>query len=337
MRKIRIAQIGVNRYSHGGEIFYTLTQLPDIFEIVGYALVEDERITCAKQLQKFDGYREMTLDEILNDPTIEAVTVETDEIHLNKYALMAAEHGKHIHMEKPGSQNLADFEKLIDNVKANGKTFHIGYMYRYNPYISDAIKRAKDGELGEIFSVEAHMSRSDGTEVREWLSTFKGGMMFYLGCHLIDLVYQIQGEPNEIIPLNTSTGFNGINSEDYAMAVMKYNNGNSFVRVSANEIGGAKRRQLVVMGNKGTIEIVPLETRPEVKPTRYAQYAKKNERLILDDGSTSRNSYTSEIFDRYEGMMTAFAEMVRGEKTNPYTADYELELFKFILKCCGAC
>ena len=28
----------------------------------------------------------MTLDEILNDPTIEAVTVETDEIHLTKYA-----------------------------------------------------------------------------------------------------------------------------------------------------------------------------------------------------------------------------------------------------------
>ena len=44
---------------------------------------------------------EMTLEEILNDPTIEAVTVETEEIHLTKYAIMAAEHGKMIHMEKP--------------------------------------------------------------------------------------------------------------------------------------------------------------------------------------------------------------------------------------------
>ena len=245
-------------------------------------------------------------------------------LHLDRGAVLKA------------SGNLADFEKLIETVKAKGKTFHIGYMYRYNPYISDAINRAKKGDLGEIFSVEAHMSRSDGTAVREWLSTFKGGMMFYLGCHLIDLVFQIQGTPNEIIPLNTSTGFDGINSEDYSMAVLKYDHGNSFVRIAATEIGGFKRRQLVVMGKKGTIEILPLESSPEIKPTKYAQFSKKNERLVIEDGTTSRTSYTSDVFDRYEGMMTAFAEMVRGEKTNPYTADYELELFKIILKCCGA-
>ena len=37
MRKIRIAQIGVNQYSHGPEMFTNLTELPDIFEVVGYA------------------------------------------------------------------------------------------------------------------------------------------------------------------------------------------------------------------------------------------------------------------------------------------------------------
>ena len=33
-------------------------------------------------------------------------------------------------------------------------------------------------------------------------------------------------------------------------------------------------------------------------------------------------------------MMLSFAEMVRGEKKNPYTYDYELELFKVIMKAC---
>ena len=113
MRKIRIAQIGMNKNSHGAPIFQTLCQHPEVFEIAGYALVEDERENCAERLHVFEGYTELTLDEILNDPTIEAVTVETDEIHLTKYATLAIEHGKHIHMEKPGSQSLADFEKLI--------------------------------------------------------------------------------------------------------------------------------------------------------------------------------------------------------------------------------
>ena len=113
MRKIRIAQIGMNKNSHGTQIFQTLCQHSDVFEIAGFALVEDERENCAERLHVFEGYTELTLDEILNDPTIEAVTVETDEIHLTKYATLAIEHGKHVHMEKPGSQSLADFEKLI--------------------------------------------------------------------------------------------------------------------------------------------------------------------------------------------------------------------------------
>ena len=34
--------------------------------------------------------------------------------------------------------------------------------------------------------------------------------------------------------------------------------------------------------------------------------------------------------------MKSFAAMVRGEKENPYTLDYELALFRTIMKCCGA-
>jgi Pyruvate/2-oxoacid:ferredoxin oxidoreductase gamma subunit len=41
----------------------------------------------------FDGYPELSLEQILNDESIEAVAVETDEIHLLKYAQMAADAG----------------------------------------------------------------------------------------------------------------------------------------------------------------------------------------------------------------------------------------------------
>ena len=39
--------------------------------------------------------------------------------------------------------------------------------------------------------------------------------------------------------------------------------------------------------------------------------------------------------NRYDPMMTGFAQIVRGERENPYTPDYELELFKLVLKACG--
>ena len=334
MRKIKVAQIGINRYSHSDEIFRTMKSMPDVFEIAGYAVVEDERETCARKLKHFEGYPELTVEQILNDPTIEAVTVETDEIHLNKYAQMVADAGKHIHMEKPGSQSLENFEKLVQTVKKNGTVFHLGYMYRYNPFISDAIKRAQAGEFGHIYSVEAHMSRWDGRAVREWFASFRGGMMFYLGCHLIDLVLQIQGMPTRVVPFNTRTGLNGINSEDLGFAVLEYPNAISVVRMGGTEIGGSRRRQLVICGENRTVEIKPLECTFKSPGIVSGQTTKKVERFHDEEGHTKEEFFESEVFGRYDAMMQAFAAMVRGEKENPYTYDYELQLFRLILECC---
>lgn len=341
MRKIRIAQIGLNQYSHSGEIFDTLVKFPELFDIAGYALVEDERETCERKIKHFAGYPELTLEQILNDPTIEAVAVETDEIHLTKYAQMAAEHGKHIHMEKPGGADLAAFEKLIDTVKANGKVFHIGYMYRYNPFIREAIEGAKRGDFGEIYSVEAHMSRNDPPEVREWFNTLPAGMMFYLGCHLVDLVLQIKGEPKRVLPMTFATGKDGIVSPDYGLAMLEYDNGISLVRMSGVEIGGTARRQLVLVGEKKTLEIKPLEqslTEEEKERFGSAKYAlttERDERAPDENGKTVKKHEKSEIVCRYDDMLQAFAAMVRGEKENPYTTDYELMLYRTLLKCCG--
>lgn len=179
MRKIKIAQIGTSAFSHGNDIFNTLKEHNDVFDIVGYCLPENEREKFPERMADFEGYKELTLDEILNNPEIEAVTVETEEIYLTKYAILAAQHNKHIHCEKPGGKNLADFKRLIDIAKKNDKVFHFGYMYRYNPYVCEVVQKARNGELGEITSVEAQMNILHPSELRKWLSTFDGGVMFF--------------------------------------------------------------------------------------------------------------------------------------------------------------
>jgi len=335
MRKIRIAQIGMNENSHGTQIFETICELSDIFEVVGYALVENERENCAERLYVFDGYPELTLDEILNDPTIEAVTVETDEIHLTKYATLAAQHGKHIHMEKPGSQSLADFEKLIETVKASGKVFHTGYMYRYNPYVKEILEKVRAGKLGEIYGIEAQMNCIHEPEKRQWMSGFKGGMMFHLGCHLIDLILQIQGTPSKIIPLNRATGIDGVEAEDFGMAIFEYPNGVSFAKTSCVEFGGYMRRQFVVTGSQGTVELKPFEYYNDDDAKSHVRTDKFEYDRNAWGWNTRPSFETSGSFHRYSDMLSAFGEMVRGDRENPYTCDYELALFKTILLCCG--
>ena len=328
MRKIKIAQIGTSQNSHGVAIWHSLIKQSEIFEVVGYAFPENEREKFPDLLGGFEGYREMTVEEILHDPEIEAVAVETEEIYLTKYALMVAKAGKHLHMEKPGGVNVEEFRELVSVLREKNLVFSLGYMYRFNPKIKEAMQKIENGELGEIYAVEAHMDCFHNDVTRQWLSNFKGGMLFFLGCHLIDLIYRIQGEPLEVIPLSCSTGFDGVASEDYGMAVFKYKNGVSFAKTSACELGGFRRRQLVICGEKGTIEIKPLEIYDE----------KGMHTVYYDCFDTSWHAQWSESdsepFDRYDEMMENFALRVRG-KENPCSYDYELGLYELILRACG--
>ena len=330
MRKIKIAQIGLNQYSHSTEIFQSVAKQSDIFEIVGYALPENEEKRLPSKAAQLSGYKQMTVEEILSLPEIEAVTIETDEIYLTKYALMAAKAGKHIHMEKPGGVSLSDFEELINTMKESGKIFHTGYMYRYNPNVMEIMKRVKSGELGEIYSVEAQMNSPHPKDQRRFLGNFPGGIMFFLGCHLVDLVLQIKGTPQKITTFNKSTGKDGVDVTDFGMAVFEYENGASFIKSNSSEIGGFIRRQLVINAEKGTIEVKPFEINAApgaMQVTDQVEYR--------DMGwNVKGDKTTSEIYNRYDLMMNSFAKMVRGEIENPYTLDYELQLFKTVLKCC---
>ena len=328
MKKIKIAQIGTSENSHGNSIWVSMLKQNDIFEVVGYAFPENEREKFPNQAKAFDGYREMTVDEILSDPEIEAVAVETEEIYLTKYALMVAEAGKHLHMEKPGGTELADFERLVSTLKSKDLAFTLGYMYRFNPKIKEAFEKARNGELGRIYSVEAHMNCKHQKKVRQWMENFPGGMLFFLGCHLIDLIYRLQGEPTEVIPLSCNTGYEDVDTCDFGMAVFKYPNGVSFAKTCDVERGGFLRRQLVICGEKGTIEIKPLEV-----CVRDGQYTVLGE-FYGDEWHTPVERKKSEVYDRYDDMMRNFAEIVRG-KENPYTYDYELGLYRLILKACG--
>ena len=329
MKRIKIAQIGTSQYSHGTVIWKSLLKQRDIFEVAGYCFPEKEREKYPREMNAFEGCPELTLEQILEDPTIQAVTVETEEKYLVKYALLAARHGKHIHMEKPGGRELRDFETLIDTVKKMGTVLHLGYMYRYNPAVQSAIEKAKSGALGRICCVEAQMSCPEPPDLRQWLAEYPGGMMFFLGCHLIDLVLRIMGKPDAILPMNASLGFAGAQGEDYGFAVLKYKGIASFVKTCGWELGGFERRQLVICGTEGSLELKPLEW-------YFPEGLKTRTRESRGSGWTEAGALDwSEGVDRYDGMTASFAAMVRGEKENPYTPDYELELYRTILMCCG--
>ena len=249
MNRIKVAQIGTGEHTHSTQVFRSLINNPDVFDVVGFANVDHHD----KPLQSvFAGHKEWTAEEILNMKDLDAVVIECDEELQTHYALLAAERGLPMHLEKPCGPDDASFDQLIDLVKEKQLVFHTGYMYRYNPAVQEALEKVRGGALGDIYCVEAHMDCYHPTAVRKWLGNFKGGMMFYLGCHLIDLIVQFMGEPEKITALNAATGTDDLASEDYGLALMHYKSGVSFAKSCATEPGGFLRRQLVICGSRGT-------------------------------------------------------------------------------------
>ncbi len=335
MKKLRIAQIGIG-HDHADDIFFSLCKLSDYYEVVGYALPPEEENSShfrKRADETFVGYPQFSVEELLSDPTIQAVTVETEERNLSNYALLAAKSGKHIHMDKPGGMEPAVFEELIETMRKQDLTFHTGYMYRYNPAVQELLAKVKNGDLGDIFSVEAHMSGRHSTNKRRWIGTLPGGMTFFLGCHLIDLILLIQGAPERVIPLNKATGADGVDSLDYGMAVLEYKNGISFAKACDMEVGGFDRRQLVVSGTKGTIRLMPLEMVWD-EERRLDLYTDVTEYTGMDwfnRGTTTRTA----PYDRYDNMMTSFGQIALGQKENAFSYDHELLVYRTLMKCCG--
>ena len=339
MKRIKIAQIGTG-HDHAFSPIPTFKKLSDIFEFVGYCTVPEDEYNVPQHSNKAHSWaigdaKQLTLDEILNYPDLDAVCIETEDRALTKYAIMAAEKGLHIQMDKPGGIDGDEFDKLIDTVKSKNLVFHTGYMYRYNPAVLKLKQDIAEGKLGDILSVEAQMNCMHGIEKRNWLGNYPGGMLYYLGCHMVDLVYSIMGDPEEIIPLSCSSGLDGTTAEDFGMAVFKYKNGVSFAKSTAVEIGGFERRQLVVVGTKGTVELCPFEWLSNGRNDVFSPQITEVREAFSGNWHQKGERHFSPEHGRYDGMFRAFADYVNGVKSNPYTYEYERKLHKVLLKACG--
>lgn len=341
MKKIKIAQIGVG-HDHAPAAISTLKLQSDLYELVGYAVVPEDAGNDVKAFSyeanraAYESVKQMTVEEIFALEDLDAVCIETEDRALTKYAIMAAERGLQIQMDKPGGIDDSDFDRLIDLVKEKNLVFHVAYMYRYNPAVMKLKEDIKAGKLGEIYAVEAQMNCIHQPQKRNWLGNYPGGMLYYLGCHLVDLVYDICGMPQEVIPLSTSVGTDGVEAEDFGMAVFRYPNGVSFVKSTAVELGGFERRQLVVCGTKGTVEIKPIEwlcTTENAKNVFSPQKTSVKE-MFSEDWHQKGETYDTEVFGRYDAMFRAFADYIHGEE-NPFGYEYEKELHKLLLKACG--
>ena len=327
MKRIKLGQIGIG-HNHGESKMKAARKFPELFEIVGYAEENERWVEKRGGNVGFAGLSRMSVEEIIEKS--DAVLVESDVWDLTKYARMCVDAGKHIHMDKPASGTLAEYKSLLDLAKAKDLVVQLGYMYRYNPAVQKCFEHIKNGDLGEIYSINAEMSTFHPVEYKKWLTNFGGGIMYILGSHLVDLIVYMLGEPKKITPFLKQTGLDGVNFDDNTLAVLEYDKALARIFVSSVEVNGYGRRQLVVSGSKGTVDICPLEN-----PLH----------MTYSDLSIAQKTYADQKVDvelcdqtahaRYDDMMRDFHSYIIGEKENPFTYEHDYLVQKVLAEIVG--
>jgi len=300
----------------------TLRKLHEHYDVVG--VVEPDPAVRKKHEDDpaYRGLKWMTEEELLGTKGLQAVAVETEVADLVPAGLRCVEAGMHIHLDKPGGETIEPFKRLLDEAGRRNLAMQLGYMYRNNPAVQFCQRAVREGWLGQVFEIHAVMSREQTPAYRKWLGQFRGGSMYIFGCHLIDLVVSMLGKPDRVTSYQRQIRPD-VTVYDNGLAVLEYPRTTATIRTASLEVEGYRRRQLVVCGDRGTIDIRPLETL-DMHPPQPLKL-----QLTLDGPRDAFKKGHQEVAfppmpGRYDHQLIELARIICGEIANPYTLAHEL-------------
>jgi inositol 2-dehydrogenase len=119
-----------------------------------------------------------SLEEMLENRDVDAVVIATPDKFHPQAIRVAAAAGKDILCEKPLATNLADARAALDSVAKAGVRLQIGFMRRYDPAYSAAMKRVEGGEIGEPVIFKSIGRDKDAPPLAAYQSNVNG-MLFY--------------------------------------------------------------------------------------------------------------------------------------------------------------
>lgn len=321
--KVRIGFAGL-KHSHAMGKLAAILDSSDTFDLVG---VTERDASIRKSLASHPmllGVAWMAEDEMLERADIDAVIIETEVHELVPTAQRCIAAQKHIHLEKPGGESHEEFAKLFHAARANQRRIQLGYMLRYNPAFELCFQLVEEGVLGEVFEVTGSMSKLVDDEDRNEYASYKGGAMFELGCHLIDLLLTILGPPSKVSAFNRATRSDGV--LDNQLAVFEYAKANATIRASIVEPHGSQRRHFEVSGANGTLVIRPLEP---PQPTLTLQQAVKGYAAGRQEIALPKSP------GRYHKQLRRFGEIVRGDRAADWSVDHDLAVHRAVLQASG--
>jgi phthalate 4,5-cis-dihydrodiol dehydrogenase len=223
-RRLKIGMIGIG--VGGAEILRAMDGMETIEITAGADLVPE---TLALFQQRFPGAKTYTSAQALcRDDNVEAVWVSTPNRFHAQHTILAANHGKHIVVEKPMAISLAEAGAMVEAAEENNVKLLAGHTRAFTLPIRAMRKIIQSGEYGQlralnIWSYSDWMLRprtADELDINQG-----GGIPYRQGPHQIDTVRLLGGGMVRSIRAQTGDWMKERAIPGYYSAFMEFENG----------------------------------------------------------------------------------------------------------------
>ena len=280
----------------------------DVAAIASRDLIKAERAAEKLGIPKAYG----SYEQLLADPTIEAIyNPLPNHLHV-PWSIKAAEAGKHVLCEKPLSLTVAEAKTLLAVRDRTGVKIGEAFMVRTHPQwvrTRGLIRSGRIGELRAITGVFSYFNR-DSANVRNVVEWGGGGMMD-IGCYPITMSrFVFEEEPTRVVGLIERDP--EFKTDRLASAILDFPSGQATFTCSTQMVA---YQRMQFLGTNGRIEMEIPFNAPSERQTH----------IFVDDGRDVFGSgVTTETFpvcDQYTIQGDAFSRAVRGEGEVPVSIE----------------
>jgi predicted dehydrogenase len=236
-------------------------------------------------------------EELLADPSIDAIyNPLPNHLHV-PWSIRAAEAGKHVLCEKPIGLSVAETRDLIAARDKARVKIGEAFMARTHPQWVQAAEIARSGRIGELCVVSGHFSyfNRDANNVRN-ITEIGGGGIMDIGCYPITLSRMIfAAEPLRVRAfLDRDPDFR---TDRLASVILEYPQGHASFTCSTQLVPYQKMH---IFGTTGHIEIeIPFNAPPD-KPTRIFINDETEEFPVCDQYTIQGELFSRAILENTE-------------------------------------
>lgn len=210
-----------------------------------------------------------SLDEILADPSVDAIVFATPHSEHGEQVERAASAGKHVFMEKPFTLDRRSAARALDAAARAGIVLGVAYPRRFHPNMQELRRRIGEGRLGTIAHVYAEQNSPAGLfmDPRSWRADpaeAPAGGMTAMGVHNVDAMIHLFGAIDEVYAKSLRRAVT-YGADDTTSVMFEFANGMSGSLLSC--LATAVSYRLAVFGSKGCAELATPELDFRFTPT----------------------------------------------------------------------